>query len=262
MSWRSVLFIWILSPGITPVLAQTLGQSGPAGLTIMQAVDARDIGSDERAEVSMVLEDTGGERRERRLIRLRRTDGPEQQVRIQFQFPPDVRDTAFLLHDHGERDDDRWLYLPTLRKVKRIAGAQKYRNFLGTDFTYDELGGREPEEDTHTLEGEEVLDGRAVYKIRSVPKEDANPYRYRLAWIWKETPIVLQEEYYDRHDRLRKRMRVLDLQPVQGIWTVLKREMVDLQEKHRTELTFSALRYSAGLDSDLFEPRALDRPIP
>jgi len=238
-----------------------LAQSGPSGEAIMQAVDARDIGRDERAEVLMVMEGPGGERRERRLIRLRRSEGPEQQVRIQFQFPPDVRNTAFLLHDHGSRDDDRWLYLPSLRKVKRIAGAQKYRNFLGTDFTYDELGGREPEEDNHTLEGEETLDGRSVYKIRSVPKESANPYSYRLAWVWKEVPIVLQEEFYDRHDRLRKRMRVLDLRPVQGIETVLKREMVDLQEKHRTELTFSALRYDTGLDAGLFEPRSLDRPV-
>lgn len=244
------------------IAVTALAQGGPSGEAIMQAVDARDIGRDERAEVLMVLEDAGGEGRERRLVRLRRSDGPEQQVRIQFRFPPDVRDTAFLLHDHGSRDDDRWLYLPSLRKVKRIAGAQKYRNFLGTDFTYDELGGRAPEEDTHTLEGEETLDGTAVYKIRSVPKESANPYSYRVAWVWKAVPIILQEEFYDRHDRLRKRMRVLDVRPVQGIETVLKREMVDLQEKHRTELTSSALRYDTGLDAGLFEPRSLDRPIP
>lgn len=252
---------WLLLIVASFIAFTALAQGGPGAEAIMQAVDRRDIGRDERAEVLMVLEDAGGARRERRLIRLRRSEGLEQQIRIQFQFPPDVRDTAFLLHDHADRDDDRWLYLPTLRKVKRIAGAQKYRNFLGTDFTYDELGGREPDEDTHTLEGEEMLDGKAVYKIRSVPKEAANPYRYRLVWVWKETPIVLQEEYYDRHGRLRKRMRVLDLQPVQGIETVLRREMVDLQEKHRTELTFSGLRYDLGLSAGLFEPRSLDRPV-
>ncbi len=236
-------------------------QSGPDAEAIMQAVKWRDIGRDERADVVMLLKDAGVKRRERRLIRLRRTEGREQQIRIQFQFPPDVRDTAFLLHDHADREDDRWLYLPTLRKVKRIAGAQKYRNFLGTDFTYGELGGREPGEDTHTLEGEEMLDGKAVYKIRSVPRESANPYQYRISWVWEKTPVVLQEEYYDRHGRLRKRMRVLDLRPVQGIETVLKREMVDLQEKHRTELIFSGLHYDLGLSASLFEPRSLDRPV-
>lgn len=241
---------------LQPVFAQNMNAT-----TIMMAVEERDIAQDERAEVVMLLIDAKGAQRERKLIRLRRSEGREEQVRLQFQFPPDLRDTTLLLHDHPDREDDRWLYLPTLRKVKRISGAQKYRNFLGTDFTYDELGGREPEEDTHTLVGEEQLDGKQVYKIRSVPKEKGNPYQYRLVWVWKDSPVVLKEEYYDRHGRLKKCMQVLKMETVQGIPTVLEREMVDLQEQHRTVLRFNKLKYNTGISPRLLHPRKLDRAV-
>lgn len=258
MNWRqaSTFFISLL------ILLPAASTAAPSGEEIMTAVRRRDVERDERAEVRMRIEDRRGEVRERRLLRLRLTEGGEDKIRIQFLFPPDVRDTAFLLHDHPDRDDDRWLYLPSLGKPKRIAGAQKYRNFLGTDFTYDDLGGREPQEDTHTLEGEDAIEGRSAYRIRSVPKETENPYAFRLVWVWKEAPIVLKEEQYDRHGRLRKQARVLKLDPVQGIWTVLEREMADVQERHRTALTFGNLRYNTGLGADLFREQALERPVP
>lgn len=233
----------------------------PSEEAIMTAVKRRDVGRDERAEVRMVLEDAGGDTRERRLLRLRLTQQDQDRIRLQFLFPPDVRDTAFLLLDHSDRDDDRWLYLPSVKRPKRISGAQKYRNFLGTDFTYDDLGGREPHEDQHTLEDEATLDGRAVYLIKSVPKESDNPYAFRRVWVWKDVPIVLQEEYYDRHGQLRKRMRALKLARVAGIWTVVEREMVDLAERHRTGLSFTDVRYNAGLRPDLFREQALARAV-
>lgn len=241
---------------LLPVFAQETD-----AMAIMMAVENRDVGQDERSDVLMLLVDAKGGQRERKLIRLRRSEGREQQVRLQFMFPPDLRDTALLLHDHPDRDDDRWLYLPTLRKVKRISGAQKYRNFLGTDFTYDELGGREPEEDIHTLEAEEQLDGKSVYRIRSTPREKDNPYQYRLVWVWKDTPIVLKEDYYDRHGRLKKRMRVLTVQNIQGIPTIIEREMVDLQEQHHTVLKFDNVKYDTGISARLFHSRKLDRPV-
>ena len=240
----------------------TLSLAAPSGEEIMTAVRQRDVGRDERAEVRMQIEDSRGEVRERRLLRLRLTEGGEDKVRIQFLFPPDVRDTAFLLHDHLDRDDDRWLYLPSLGKPKRIAGTQKYRSFLGTDFTYDDLGGREPQEDTHTLEGEDTIAGRPAYRVRSVPKEAENPHAYRLSWVWKETPLVLKEEQYDQHQRLRKRMRSLQIKSMQGIWSVTEREMANLLEQHRTVLVFTATRYNTSIKPDLFREQALERPVP
>lgn len=247
---------------VLPCLWPTVSLAAPTGEDIMTAVRKRDVGRDERAEVRMRIEDSRGDVRERRLLRLRLTEGGKDNIRIQFLFPPDVRDTAFLLHDHPDRDDDRWLYLPSLGKPKRIAGAQKYRNFLGTDFTYDDLGGREPSEDTHTLEGEDAIESRPAYRIRSVPREAENPYAFRIIWVWKEAPIVLKEEQYDRHGRLRKQARALKLEPVQGIWTVTEREMTDVQERHSTALTFGNLRYNTGLGADLFREQALERPVP
>ncbi|WP_198262930.1 outer membrane lipoprotein-sorting protein [sulfur-oxidizing endosymbiont of Gigantopelta aegis] len=235
--------------------------SSPDALTLMLAEKLRDTGNNERADISMILIDAKGAQRERKLIRLRVSDGREQKIRLQFQFPPDLRDTALLLHDHSDRDDDRWLYLPTLRKAKRISGAQKYRHFLGTDFTYDELGGREPEEDKHQLLGEEILDNKVVYKIKSIPIEQENPYQYRLTWLEKTTSIILKEEYFDRHGRLKKRMLVNNIQSLQGIPTILEREMQDIQQQHRTVLKFSQVKYNTDISSRFFHSRQLDRPI-
>lgn len=256
ISFRARVLVFVLCAWPAISLA------APSGEEIMTAVRKRDAGRDERAEVHMRIEDSLGEVRERRLLRLRLTEGGEDRIRLQFLFPPDVRDTAFLLHDHPDRDDDRWLYLPSLGKPKRIAGAQKYRNFLGTDFTYDDLGGREPQEDTHTLEAEEVVEGRPAYRVRSVPREAESPHAYRIAWVWKDAPLVLKEEQYDRHGRLRKRLRTLKIESVQGIWTATGREMADVREKHRTALVFTAIRYNTGLKTGLFRDQALERPIP
>jgi len=252
-----ILWITLIGAG----LGQTVFADTTDATAIMMNVDKRNVGQNERADVLMLLIDSKAGQRERKLIRLRLSENREEKVRLQFQFPPDLRDTALLLHDHADKEDDRWLYLPSLRKVKRISGAQKYRNFLGTDFTYDELGGREPEEDIHTLEAEEQIDGKQVYRIRSVAREKNNPYQYRLVWVWKDTPISLKEEYYDRHGRLKKRMKVLKIKTIQGIATVLEREMVDLQEQHRTVLRFNNVKYNTKLSSRLFQPRKLDRPV-
>ena len=100
-----------------------------------------------------------------------------------------------------------------------------------------------------------------MYRIRSTPREKDNPYQYRLVWVWKDTPIVLKEDYYDRHGRLKKRMRVLTVQNIQGIPTIIEREMVDLQEQHHTVLKFDNVKYDTGISARLFHSRKLDRPV-
>jgi hypothetical protein len=133
-------------------------------------------GADMRTRVTMRLVSTGGAERVRELTMARRTlkEGGEQRYFLFFHRPPDVRDMAFLVWKYPGRDDDRWLYVPALKLVRRIAASDKHTSFVGSDFSYEDVSGREPEDDTHRL----LREGRRrteAYVVESTPKEPGAP---------------------------------------------------------------------------------------
>ena len=104
-----------------------------------------------------------------------------------FQSPADVRNTSFMnwSYDKAGKDDDQWIYLPALKKVKRISSDSKSDYFMGSDFTYDDLGDRKLEDDTHKLLREEALDGIDYYVVESVPVDEDYMYSKTITWINK-----------------------------------------------------------------------------
>ena len=132
---------------------------------------------------------------------------------------------------------------------------------MGSDFSYEDISGREVEEDTHTLVREETLDGRPLFVIRSVPKEAKSAdFSYRLAWIDKETFVLWREEYYDKRNELYKVFTADEVRQVQGLWTTIRRTMKNVQNGHRTEVTFLEIAYNVGLEDNLFSERYLQNP--
>ncbi|NCC94191.1 MAG: outer membrane lipoprotein-sorting protein, partial [Opitutae bacterium] len=138
----------------------------------------------------------------------------------------DVRGTVFLNweYEQPDREDDKWLYMPALKKERRISGASKNEYFMGTDFTYDDMGDRNVDEDTHTLLGEERLRDRDCWKIEAIPVDPEDMYTRRVLWVDKEANLILQGEYYDK-DGLVKVYRALDVRQENGIWTTFRSEM-------------------------------------
>ena len=220
-------------------------------------------GEDMRARVTMRLVSRDGKERLRELTMTRRDlqDGGEQRYFMYFHRPPDVRDMTFLVWKYPGKDDDRWLYIPALKLVRRIAASDKRSSFAGSDFSYEDVSGREPEEDTHKLIREEKAGARDAYVVESAPKDPGSvDFGRKLSWIDKATWLPLKEEYYDRRGELARVFTAEEVKEIQGFWTVTKRVMKNVQSGHWTEAVLGDIRYNQKLAPDLFSERALRSP--
>lgn len=216
-------------------------------------------GEDGRSEARMLIEDAQGRKQQRQFTILRRDheDGGDQQFLVAFSRPADVRDTVFLVEKHAKTDDDRWLYLPGLDLVKRISAGDKRTSFVGSNYFYEDVSGRNPDEDNHQL----IETTGEHYLVENTPK-DANSVefgRYQV-WIEKISMLPVKIEYYDSSDKLYRRVEVLATEDVQGIPTVTKSRVSDLISGASTTMEFRFIRYDLGMESSVFTERSLRNP--
>ena len=231
-----------------------------SGTEIMTRVEQREVGKDETSQTTLTLITKEGQRRERKLILQRKGKADSKKVLIHFLSPADVRGVGFLVWRHPGKDDERWLFLPALNMVRRIAAADKRSSFVGSDFVYEDVAGRDVSQDTHTLVRSESLQGQDCYVVKSVPKAPRSAeFSYRLSWVRKDNFVVIQERYYDKRGDELKQFTVDRLEVIQGIPTVRKMTMRNLQTGHRSEVTYDQVRYSLGLGDDVFTERYLRR---
>ncbi|MBN1291437.1 MAG: outer membrane lipoprotein-sorting protein [Candidatus Latescibacteria bacterium] len=215
------------------------------------------------AEVEMTLTSSKGKTRIRKFTMLRKDfeEGGEQRYFTYFKEPGDVRRMTFMVWKKADADDDRWIYIPALDLVKRIASNDKQSSFVGSDFTYEDVSGRHWNEDNHSLEREEALDGKETYVIKSTPKDSGSAvYDHRLSWIEKATYLPLKEEYYDKKGTLLRIFTANEFQTVDGILTITKRTMTDEKKGNNTVVSFSSIKYNTGIKDDIFTERYLRKP--
>jgi outer membrane lipoprotein-sorting protein len=187
--------------------------------------------------------------------------GGDQKYFIYFHQPADVRDMTFLVWKYPRKDSDRWLFIPAIKLVKRIAANDKRSSFVGSDFSYEDVSGRAVEEDTHSLLREEKYEGKDVQVVKSVPKvPESVDFGYKLSWIDKGSFVPWKEEYYDKRGSLFKVFTANEVKSVQGFITVLKRTMRNVQSGHRTEVTYNDVKYNQGFPDSLFSERSLKNP--
>lgn len=236
------------------------------GREIMLRVDNREDGDDQVSKSTWRLVNKRGEERIRKTGRYwgdyEGKDGLDTKLVILFEYPPDVKDTGFLNWSYmdPERDDDQWLYLPALRKVRRIAGRDKEKAFMGSDFIFDDLGDRQVDEDTHTRLRTEEINGKRYYIVESIPKKKGYIYSKKIQWVEQETWLVPKIEFYDRKGRHLKTQEV-EWQQVDGIWTWKKAEMRNLLTKHRTFVEVSDVQINIGLTDQTFTERTIRRGV-
>ena len=264
------LMVWCM-----PAVAQEGGETP----TVQQIVDrANQIayyqGKDGRADVSMSIIDAQGRERTRQFTILRRDNDPsgdqadpsapdtytgDQRFYVYFKGPPDVSNTVFLVWKHVamDRDDDRWLYLPDLDLVKRIAASDERTSFVGSHFYYEDVSGRNTNEDEHKLE--ETTD--TYYILDNIPKrpELVEFSHYRM-WIHRSTYLPIQTEYYDKRGELYRRYKVLNVSKPQGFLTITQSTMKDLRTGGNTTIKYSQVEYDVGLPDDIFTERYLRKP--
>jgi hypothetical protein len=217
-------------------------------------------GHDGKAKVNMVITDKQEQKREREFIILRKDikDGGDQDYYVYFLRPADVRKMVFMVHKHADinKDDDRWLYLPSLDLVKRIAASDKRTSFVGSDFLYEDVSGRSLEEDTHEL----VKTTDEFFVVKNVPKQpDSVEFSYYNVSIDRKNFVPMKMEYYDKSSKLYRTIESVKVEDIQGFPTVVKSVVSDLKTGSRTEMEFSDVKYNINLE-DIFTERYLRRP--
>lgn len=220
-------------------------------------------GKDFKARVLMKLITTGGQERTRELSMLRKNYGEaggNQKYFMYFFQPADVKDMTFMVYKVPGKDADRWLYIPAINMVRRIAARDKSSSFVGSDFTYEDVSGRELSDDTHSNVKEEKVSGRDCYVIKSIPKAADVDYGYKLSWMDKSNFLPLKEEYYDRKSELYRVFTAEEIKEIKGFPTIVKRSMKNLQSGHRTEVTYLKADYNIGIEDSLFSERYLKQP--
>lgn len=220
-------------------------------------------GKDFKSRVIMKLISKGGQERVRELTMLRKNYGDaggDQKYFMYFFQPADVKDMTFMVYKYPVKDDDRWLFVPAINMVRRIAAQDKTSSFVGSDFTYEDVSGRDVADDTHTITKEEKIGARDCYVIKSAPKAADVDYSYKISWIDKAVFLPLKEEYYDRKGELYKVFSADEIKDVKGFPTITKRTMKNLHSGHRTEVSYIKSDYNIGIEDSLFTERFLKQP--
>lgn len=218
-------------------------------------------GTDGKAKVEMVITDSQDRKRNRHFTILRKDiddlDNGDQKFYVLFRRPADVNKMAFMVWKHMDRDDDRWLYLPALDLVKRIAASDERTSFVGSHFFYEDVSGRGPEEDSHELL--EVTD--SYFVIKSTPKEKAGvEFAWYKNWIHKSSFIPVKTEYYDDAGNIYRTYEALSVDTIQGYNTVTRSRMTDHRLGGKTEMSYSRVSFDVSLPADIFSERYLRNP--
>jgi len=206
----------------------------------------------------MTLVNANGQTRDR-TMRMKALEGTEgDKSLMEFLTPADVKGTKFLNYEHLERDDDQWLYLPALKRVKRIASRNKSGAFMGSEFSYEDLSAFNVEKYTYGGEAETVeLDGKPAYKSVRFPKEKDSGYTKQVSWVDPQTYLILRVDYYDRKKALLKTAVFSDYRKVGKVWRIGKIVMTNHQNDKKTILVWENEKIDTGLTAKDFHKRVL-----
>ena len=210
--------------------------------------------------VKMSLIDSSGNTEERMLEEWAKDPGDKTGAAvIAFRKPASVKDTRFLQIVNKDRANDKWIYLPALRTVRRIAGAEGSKSFMGTDADYDDLETRKIEQDTHTLLGEETVDSYQCWKVESVPVDPkSSRYSKKIAYIDKGTSVPVKAEMYDKKGKLLKVLHVETLEQKQDYWIPMKSKLTNVQTNHSTVLEILKIEIDKPINDQLFTQNFLN----
>ncbi len=245
------------------LVACSLAAAEPSARDLVEKVYYRPDGDDMQSRLTMTLIDSRGGTRVRGIRQFRKDFGEVEKTIMFFEKPADVRNTSFMNWSYAEvgRDDDQWIYLPALKKVKRISSDSKGDYFMGSDFTYDDLGERHPDDDFHTLLGREEAGGDSCFVVESVPVEDDYFYSKTVSWIVPDKWIVVKKEFYDEDGDLLKTLSVDDYQLIDGYWIVTRTTMHNVQRDHTTIMSLEDVRLDQGIPDSQFSERMMMRGL-
>jgi hypothetical protein len=214
---------------------------------------------DGKANARMIIVDAHGNKQMRQFTILRKdkTDQGDQDMLVFFSRPTDVKGTVFRVSKQVNSDDDRWLYLPALDLVKRISAGDKRTSFVGGHFYYEDVSGRNPQEDAFTL----ISTDDEFYTLKAVPKDpETVDFYYYITKISKTSFLPMQVSYFNKQQEKTREMKVLKTQNVAGFTTVVHAKITQLSDNSYTEMQFRKVKYNVGLPESIFSERSLRTP--
>ncbi|QZE15413.1 outer membrane lipoprotein-sorting protein [Halosquirtibacter laminarini] len=257
MKLRYTLLMLLMCVGII-LHAQT-------GRSIIEKVYDRPDGDTRSSEFTMKLINKRGKERSRKIASYSMDVGKQMKdtkTMMFFEYPGDVKGTGFLTWDYDDvdKEDDKWLYLPAMKKTRRISGSSAKKDFfMGSDFTYDDMGSRNIDEDTHKLLREETLNGCDCWVVESVSKDRRDIYSRKLWWIRKDINMAIKVDYYDRSNQIQRRLVVSDIKKIDGFWIGCKLHMKNLQSKHQTIMVIENPKFNVAVNKNDFTVSKLER---
>jgi len=244
--------------------AASLSAQQLTGRDVIQKVKDRPDGETRYAEMELSLIKKNGATRERKVTSWAMDEGKDTKKMMFFTYPGDVKGTGFLTWDYDlpGKEDAKWLYLPAMKKTRRISGSSsKTDYFMGTDFTYDDMGSRNVDEDSHTLLREEDKDGHKCWVVESVPIDKHEIYSRKVSWIRQDCLTAAYVEYYDKLNKLHRVLTITDVRKVQDYWTIHKMEMKNVQTGHSTVIVVKNPKYDINIDKGLFTVAKLEKGL-
>ena len=258
----------------TAVMPYTYGAAELSAEAVIQQADRRYDGDTAVANYSLVLVDRRGRERTRNLRMYSKDYGLDTKTLSQFDFPADIRGTAYLNvdWDDPETDDDSWLYLPSLQRVKRIASSDTSDSFLGSDFTYGDINGLEVSWYNYSFINEsEIIDGQECWVIEIVPKpefkdkaEDSTGYSKRHTWISKDNFLQIRALAWELRGNRIKYFNSSDIEEIDGIWTIKRMQVVSTRndrQEHASILQIEDISYNVDLSDNMFTTEYMQRGL-
>ena len=266
-----------ISIALLPVLLLTIFTGpvmadDPEARAIMVKVDDREDGDRSISDMRMLLINKQGKKRVRSLRSYGMDRGDDHLSLMFFLTPADVASTGFLTHDYDtpDREDDQWLYLPALKKTKRIAAGDKSGSFMGSDFSYSDLTSRRLEDydySFHEKQPETEVYGKKVWVINVTPRDESiskeTGYKRTIVFVRQDNFVIIRAIYFPRDGNTTKYYDVKKLELIDGIWTATEIHMTTKRGKqtaHKTILNFTNIKYNQDkANEDLFTIRRLEK---
>ena len=240
-----------------------------SGREIMEKVNARDVGDSSSGEMEMILIDKKGKKRIRKLKTFGGKKGKDSLSLMFFISPADVKNTGFLTYDYKKsgKDDDQWLYLPALRKTKRIAAGDKSGSFMGSDLNYSDMTTPDLDLYDYTLMKETEVRGKKVWQIKAVPKNkdeaEKSGYSKSVIFIRQDNYVMIRAVRWVHKKRRNKYLDVKKLEKIDGIWVSTEMHVTTKTGKktlHKTVLKQNNIRFNQDeVNEDLFTIRRLEK---
>ncbi len=270
---RSNQFFYFLmvSTILTGLLSLPVESEALTGREIMQQVINRDDGDNKISDIEMILIDKKGNQRVRKMRSFDKNFGSDSYSILFFLEPADIKNTGFLTYDYKEpgKDDDQWLYLPALRKTKRIASGDQSGSFMGSDFNYSDMAEADIDEYTYKIMKEPVVDGSKTWQLEVIPKDDSvaddTGYSKSIIFVRQDNYVPIRGvKWVYKKSKRRKFMKANKLEQIDGIWVVTDSQMTTKEGRtiiHSTIMRSKNIKFNQDLSKDFITIRQLEKGL-